>query len=110
VRGLHQLADGSANGLLGGLRLGAPAGRAGDAIDSPKECAEPEGQRFLLLFVRRVVGGSGNRGVVHVAIAVSHFVYRIVRGGFVCVGDLVHGRFPETGLTHSKWTRAARNN
>ena len=98
---MHQFTDGAKDGLLDRLRHRARAGRAGYAIDSSEECAKPEGQRVLLLPVRWIICRSGDRGLVHVAIAVSHFVYRVLRGGFIRVGDMVHGGFAEAGLSVS---------
>ena len=78
-------------------RAGASGSR--DGIDSAKECAEPEGERVLLLSVRRVVRRSGDCGVVYVAVAVSDSFYRVLRGGADCFGDVVHGRLTKAGLT-----------
>jgi hypothetical protein len=104
---MHRFAGGDADGLFQRLFRRARAGGSGDAIDFAKECARPEGERVLLLSMRRNVGGGGNCRVVYVAFAVSHSFYRSVRGGFDRFGDLVHGNFAKTGLAHFLNTAAA---
>jgi hypothetical protein len=99
VRGMRRFTLGIAHGLLHGLLNRARPPRRGHANDSSEKCAEPEGERVLLLSLRRVVGRSRHRGVVHVALHVPHSLHQRVRRGFVCVGDLVHARLAQTGLS-----------
>ena len=88
----------TANHVLGGLRGGVDAKRSGGAIDPAKERAKSAGERVLLFPVRRIVGGNGSAGVVHIAFAVPDFFHCGVRRGADRGGSVVHSHLAETGL------------
>ena len=62
------------------MRRRSGARRPGDTIDSSEKRADFEGERFLLLSVRRIVSGRGDCRVVHLAVAVFGSVRRWFRG------------------------------
>jgi len=63
---------------------GARAGNKGHRASTGQERAKRQGQRVLLLSMRRFVGGSSGRGLVHVAVAVSDLFRGRVYLGVVC--------------------------
>ena len=97
VRTVRAVVDCAAHDLLEGMRRGLGATGPWPAIPPPKKRSDPEGERVLLLSLRWIVRRGCNRGVVFIAVHVSDPVHGRLRGGFVCLGHLVHAGRAQTG-------------
>ena len=98
VRRVCDIPERAANDLLGGLLGGADAKRSGDAIHPAKKRAKPEGQRVLLLPVRRIIRSDGGAGEIYVAVTIPDFFHRRLRHRPDRSRRLVHRHLAKTEL------------
>jgi hypothetical protein len=98
LRQLRPAANRTTHCVFRRMCFSAGAKRDGCSVASGQERAKRKGQCILLLLVRRTVGWSGGRSLVHVAVAISHLLH----GGLCCGVDplrhLVSTRRKEAGF------------